>query len=108
METAVQKSAEVAKFLKELNIKDINYGASTGLHHFDTKGARLDSYSPVDGSLIGSVNCATESDYQAVMKTATEAFKVWRNIPAPKRGEIVRQMGEQFRKYKEPLGQLVS
>lgn len=108
MEVVEKKSAEVAKFLNELNIKDINYGASTGLKHIHTKGAKLDSFSPVDGSLIGSVNCATEADYQEVMKTATEAFKVWRNIPAPKRGEIVRQMGEQFRKYKEPLGQLVS
>lgn len=108
MEVLEKKSAEVAKFLNELNIKDINYGASTGLQHFSTKGAKLDSFSPVDGSLIGSVNCATEADYQEVMKTASEAFKVWRNIPAPKRGEIVRQMGEQFRKHKEALGQLVS
>ncbi|HRG59169.1 MAG TPA: aldehyde dehydrogenase family protein [Bacteroidia bacterium] len=108
MEVLEKKSAEVAKFLNELNIKEINYGASTGLQHFSTKGTKLDSFSPVDGSLIGSVNCATEADYQEVMKTASEAFKVWRNIPAPKRGEIVRQMGEQFRKHKEALGQLVS
>lgn len=108
MEVAEKKSAQAAKFLEQLNIKTVNYGASTGLNHFNTKGAKLDSYSPVDGSFIGSVNVATEADYSEVMKTATEAFKTWRNIPAPKRGEIVRQMGEQFRKYKEPLGQLVS
>ena len=50
MEVLEKKSAEVAKFLNELNIKDINYGASTGLQHFSTKGAKLDSFSPVDGS----------------------------------------------------------
>ena len=108
MEVVEKKSAEVAKFLAALNVKDLNYGASTGLNHLSTKGAKLDSFSPADGSLIGSVNCATEADYQQVMKTATEAFKEWRNIPAPKRGEIVRQMREALAEKLHPLGQLVS
>lgn len=108
MEIAEKKSTEIAKFLNELGIKEENFGASTGLNNLKTTGAIINSYSPVDGSLIGRVHCATEVEYEKVMETATAAFKVWRNIPAPKRGEIVRQMGEQFRKYKEPLGQLVS
>jgi aldehyde dehydrogenase (NAD+) len=78
------------------------------MDHLNTKGPRIESYSPVNGELIGSINTATAEDYEAVLKKAEEAFKIWRNIPAPKRGEIVRQMGEQFRKYKDSLGQLVS
>jgi aldehyde dehydrogenase (NAD+) len=94
--------------LKELGLKENNYGASTGLKHIATKGKKIDSFSPVNGQLIGSVNAATAEDYKTVMKSAEEAFKVWRMMPAPKRGEIVRQMGDELRKYKEPLGKLVS
>ncbi len=108
MEVAEKQQNATAQFLSALNIKEVNYGASTGLTPISTHGPKLNSYSPVDGSLIGSVQTATAEDYEVVMKKATEAFKIWRNVPAPKRGEIVRQMGEQFRKHKEPLGQLVS
>lgn len=94
--------------LKQLGIKENNYGASTGLKHFQTKGPKIDSFSPVDGELIGSVNTCTADDYETVIKKAEEAFKVWRTIPAPKRGDIVRQVGDQFRQFKEPLGKLVS
>jgi len=107
-ETLTTKSFGIEAVLKELGIKENNYGASTGLKHTSTKGKKIDSYSPVDGQLIGSVNAATADDYTNVMKTADEAFKTWRLMPAPKRGEIVRQMGDQLRKYKEPLGKLVS
>jgi aldehyde dehydrogenase (NAD+) len=68
----------------------------------------VDSYSPADGQYIGSTNQATAEDYEKVMKTAEEAFKVWRMVPAPKRGEVVRQIGDKLREFKEPLGQLVS
>jgi len=98
----------IAEALEQLGIRPQNYGASTGLKHFSTKGPRIDSYSPADGQLIGSTNQATADDYEHVMRTAEEAFKVWRMVPAPRRGEIVRQMGDQFRAYKEPLGKLVS
>ena len=94
--------------LNQLSIKSLNYGASTGTKHIVTKGKRIESYSPVDGKLIASVNGATKSDYEKVISTAEKAFKEWRLIPAPKRGEIVRQVGEQLRKYKQSLGQLVS
>lgn len=106
--TVLEKKSGIAKTLETLGIKEFNYGASTGLTHVQTKGKKIDSYSPVDGKLIASVNAATADDYERTIKTAEEAFKVWRMIPAPKRGEIVRQMGEQFRKYKNELGELVS
>src|SRR5699024_5979510 len=65
-------------------------------------------FSPVDGQLIGSINAATKDDYLQVMHTAEEAFKAWRLMPAPKRGEMVRQIGDELRKYKDSLGKLVS
>jgi aldehyde dehydrogenase (NAD+) len=93
--------------LEILGVKAINEGTSTGNNHF-SNGELLASYSPVDGQLIGKVKTTTAEDYEKVMQTASEAFKTFRLMPAPKRGEIVRQFGEKLRKYKEPLGKLVS
>ena len=98
----------IAGVLTTLGIKQINSGATTGTEWFDTKGENIDSYSPADGQLIGSVKQATSEDYEKIIQKAEAAFKIWRMIPAPKRGEVVRQMGDQLRKYKEPLGKLVS
>ena len=95
-------------FLKTLNIGATNNGVSTGVKWLDSKGATIESISPVDGKKIGSVISADKESYEAVIKKAGEAFKTWRLMPAPKRGEIVRQIGEELRKYKEPLGKLVS
>jgi aldehyde dehydrogenase (NAD+) len=94
--------------LMTFNIQSINNGASTGQDCWNTTGALIDSYSPVDGKLIASVKSATASDYDRVIKTAQAAFLEWRQIPAPKRGEVVRQLAERIRFYKEPLGKLVS
>src|SRR5574343_1738454 len=98
----------IQEILSQLGIEEINNGASTGGKWFKTRGERIDSISPVDGKLIASVNSATEADYEAVILKAQEAFKEWRMIPAPKRGEIVRQLAERIRFYKQPLGKLVS
>ena len=98
----------IAGVLTTLGIKQINSGATTGTEWLDTKGENIDSYSPADGQLIGSVKQATSEDYEKIIQKAEAAFKIWRMIPAPKRGEVVRQMGDQLRKYKEPLGKLVS
>lgn len=98
----------ISETLKVLGIKEKNSGASTGSHWFATRGEEIHSYSPVNGELIATVHSATEAEYEAVILKATEAFKVWRKVPAPKRGEIVRQMGEELRKYKNELGKLVS
>jgi aldehyde dehydrogenase (NAD+) len=94
--------------LKQLNIKPENKGTSTGNIWLKSKGDTIASYSPVDGKLIASVSSTTNKEYSEVMTSASKAFAVWKNIPAPKRGEIVRQIGDELRKYKAPLGQLVS
>lgn len=94
--------------LQALGLKDINNGVSTGLQSWKPAGSRLESYSPVDGELIASVVQANKDDYEKVMVKAQEAFAVWRTVPAPQRGELVRQMGNKLREYKEPLGKLVS
>jgi len=97
------------EFLKELGIKEVNYGASTGTKWFETTDAgELDVYSPVDGKFIAKVYLCSEEDYDKVVNQANEAFKYWRTVPAPKRGEIVRQIGNELRKYKDALGTLVS
>ncbi|MFH1727751.1 MAG: aldehyde dehydrogenase family protein [Pseudomonadota bacterium] len=94
-------------FLKELGIKEINSGAySDGWH--ETNGDMLVSVSPVDGKEIAKVKMATEADYDKVMANLNNGFKEFRKIPAPKRGEIVRQMGMVLREKKKALGQLVS
>ena len=97
----------IQEALKKLSVKDINEGTSTGARWF-SGGPLIDSYSPVDGKRIGSVKTTTNKDYEMVMTTATAAFKTWRTMPAPQRGEIVRQFGEKLRELKEPLGKLVS
>lgn len=95
-------------FLKKLNINELNNGVSTGQNWWQGAGNQIDSYSPVDGELIGSVHQANAADWAKVVEQANNAFKTWRTIPAPKRGEIVRQMGDALRKNKHELGQLVS
>ncbi|HLP21428.1 MAG TPA: aldehyde dehydrogenase family protein [Chitinophagales bacterium] len=94
--------------LKQLGIGATNTGTSTGNKWIKGKGETIQSFSPVDGKLIGAVTATTAAEYEQVIRTAKEAFKVWRNMPAPKRGEIVRQIGEELRAYKQPLGKLVS
>lgn len=96
------------KILKTLGIAATNEGAATGTQWLKSGGQQLVSWSPVDGRQIASVTMASAADYDVVVRRAEEAFAVWRMYPAPKRGEIVRQIGDALRKYKEPLGQLVS
>jgi aldehyde dehydrogenase (NAD+) len=95
------------KALQQLGLKEINDGTSTGSENFGS-GDLISSYSPVDGTLIGKVKATTPEEYEKVMQTATAAFKKWRLMPAPQRGEIVRQFGDRLRELKEPLGKLVS
>jgi aldehyde dehydrogenase (NAD+) len=104
----VQSGLEIQEILDQLGIESINPGASTGSYWFNTSGEQIDSYSPVDGKLIASVSAASQADYEAAILKSQEAFKLWRQMPAPKRGEIVRQLGDKLRDYKEPLGKLVS
>ncbi|MBR9976990.1 MAG: aldehyde dehydrogenase family protein, partial [Bacteroidetes bacterium] len=96
-------------FLATLGIKDSNFGASTGRRWMESAGeGELVIQSPVDAASIARVHQATENDYEAVITQARETFTWWRTVPAPKRGEIVRQIGNRLRSYKEPLGSLVS
>ncbi len=94
-------------FLSKLHLQAQNPGTSTGQVSHSSSDF-IKSHSPVDGQFIGSVSQTTREQYEEVLAKAQEAFLVWREIPAPKRGEIVRQYGEELRRYKEPLGQLVS
>lgn len=93
--------------LQQLGLAAINEGTSTGNSWF-SNGEIIESYSPVDGQLIGKVKTTTKEDYERVMKSATEAFKTFRLMPAPQRGEIVRQFGQKLREKKDALGKLVS
>lgn len=95
-------------FLQQLNVEETNSGVSTGIDWLKSSGAKIDSFSPVDGKLIGTVVSAGKSDYETVVRKAQEAFLQWRLWPAPRRGEIIRQIGEAIRKHKEPLSKLVS
>lgn len=95
-------------FLAPLKIQIINSGVSTGQTILEAAGEKIESYSPVDGKLIGIVQGASRKNYDAVIEKSQQAFLEWRTWPAPKRGEVVRQIGEALRKYKEPLGKLVS
>ncbi len=93
--------------LQKLGIASSNLGTSTGTKFF-ASGDNIDSISPVDGSVIGSVTSTTKDDYEKVIESAMSAFKTFKTMPAPKRGEMVRQFGNKLRELKEPLGMLVS
>ncbi|MDJ1502607.1 aldehyde dehydrogenase family protein [Xanthocytophaga agilis] len=96
-------------FLKQLNIDSHNPAYSTGLKWGPTlSNQQKEILSPVDNKLIASVQWATPDEYNHVVQTAEAAFIHWRQIPAPKRGEIVRQIGDELRKHKTALGRLVS
>ena len=97
----------IQEALKTLGLSEINQGTSTGSENFGS-GETITSRSPVDGSVIGKVTTTTQEDYGKVMDAASVAFKAWRKVPAPQRGEIVRQFGDKLREVKEPLGKLVS
>jgi aldehyde dehydrogenase (NAD+) len=100
--------AEIKEILSQLGIQENNQGASTGAKWIASTGAKIASVSPVDAQVIAHVNMATEAQYNQVIEKAQAAFVEWRKVPAPKRGEIVRQLAERIRFYKEPLGKLVS
>lgn len=96
-------------FLKRLGLEAENAGTCTGNQTLFSKDApRLESYSPIDGALIGSVYSTTREEYETVVTAASDAFKTWRMMPAPQRGEIIRQIGDALREHKDDLGRLVS
>jgi len=96
------------EFLNALSIQKENEGSSTGTKWIVSNGNLIHSLSPVDAQMIGTVKSTDKAAYEQTIQTAQKAFNEWRNWPAPKRGEVVRQLGEALREHKQSLGQLVS
>jgi len=99
---------DIQSILDKLGIEPVNNGVSTGQKNWQGNGEILESFSPVDGREIADVKSTGKEDYEKVITCAQNAFKEWRLVPAPKRGEIIRQMGMEFRQNKTELGTLVS
>src|SRR5512140_319877 len=97
-------------FLSRLGIGEVNSGATTGRSDgwLKTRGKELVSISPIDGKPIAKVIQADTDDYEIVLRKAREAFRKWRMVPAPVRGQIVRDIGDILREHKDPLGKLVT
>lgn len=98
----------IENLLKSLEISPNNKSSSTGSNWFENDNETIDSYSPVDGKLIASVQKTSKENYEQVIKISLDAFTEWSSWPAPKRGEIVRQIGDALRTKKIELGTLVS
>jgi aldehyde dehydrogenase (NAD+) len=104
-----QPCSDFQQVLKQLGILENNSSYSTGLFRkANSDGKVIEIKSPIDGSLLAKVELASENDLDEVIKTAQLGYEIWRKMPAPKRGEIVRQIGQKLREYKEPLGKLVT
>ncbi|NEV92857.1 aldehyde dehydrogenase family protein [Psychroflexus sp. YR1-1] len=105
--STISKEFGIDDALKQLDVQTENKGTSVG-EDFFSNGEFIESYSPVDGALIGKVQATTKEDYEKVASTAHKGFKEWRTWPAPARGEVVRQFNDELRRLKAPLGKLVS
>ena len=108
--TPIAESSKVASLLDKLGIRPVNFGACSGPDGWieDERGGELISCNPTTGEPITSVVQATLATYSGVVDEATAAFRSWREVPAPARGVLVRDLAEELRRYKEPLGELVS
>jgi len=103
----ISKEFGIDEALKQLDIQKENKGTSIGKDFF-ANGEIIESFSPVDGASIGTVQATSQEDYEKVASKAHKSFKEWRTWPAPARGEVVRQLNDEFRRLKAPLGKLVS
>jgi len=103
-------SSETDALLKRLGLGPLNPGAWSGLHGWSstTDGALLDVRNPANGLLLAQLRPASAADYEHVLSSAVATAAVWREVPAPKRGEVVRLIGEELRQHKQDLGTLVS
>lgn len=108
MDLKIHTDYPIQEMLNKLGIEEMQTGACTGTQWLETNGRTVDSKSPADGKKIASVKLANKEDYEKVMETAQKAFLEWRKVPAPVRGDLVRQMGDALRENKEALGALVS
>jgi len=98
----------IESILRELDLNSEEHGVFANGSRHGSSGKSLQSFSPINGAQIGSVSVASESDYEYAIKEAQRTFLEWRLLPAPRRGEIIREIGDQLRRFKEPLGKLVS
>lgn len=94
--------------LKKLRIQSVNHGACAGANQWRSGSERLTSYSPSTDEAIADVMMATTDDYDFVTDLARSAFLAWRSRPAPKRGQLIRDLGNRLREFCEPLGELVA
>ena len=109
MEATTKTTEEIQEILRTLGIQDLNPSYGTGQNYGTSQGGNQKAiHSPIDGQYLATVKFATREEYDQVIVTAQQAFLTWREMPAPKRGEIVRQIGNKLREYKEPLGKLVT
>ncbi|MEZ5331249.1 MAG: aldehyde dehydrogenase family protein [Thermoanaerobaculia bacterium] len=107
MTTATATDSSVAEILRSLGLAEDNPGAFDG-EWIETEGRPIESVNPATGEVLARVRSATAEDYDRVARRSVEAFEVWRTWPAPRRGEVVRQLGEELRRHKDALGRLVS
>src|SRR5438105_9431681 len=98
------------QLLRSLHLKEKNSGASTGSHWWSTQKdeGEIVSCNPANGEVIACVYRSSKEDYEHVIKESEQAFLAWRDLPAPKRGEVIRQIGNALREHKDYLGSLVS
>lgn len=95
--------------LEKLHLSAVNHGVGSGPNHWIASAATpITSYNPTTGAAIAQVVPADAAAYDAVVANAQAAFRTWRHVPAPKRGEVIRDLGVILREYKEPLGELVA
>jgi len=107
--TASTAAASIVELLQSFGLGDKNSGATTGRSTYaDSDGAYLVRYSPVDGSPLPAVQQVTPTTYEKVVEKAVEAFRTWRLVPAPKRGEVIRAFGDLVRQHKEALAKIIS
>jgi len=101
---------KIQELFKVLNLRALNAGTWSGIRGWSEQqsGPLIDSINPATGQPLAQVRAATEEDYEHVMAAAMEAARQWRQVPAPKRGEAIRWIGDELRLHKEALGTLVS
>ena len=98
---------DLNQLFNKYGLNKLSHGCSTGSEWFSS-GEKIESYSPVNGKLIGEISSGSKNDFDHIVQVSKKAFKEFREIPAPKRGELVRQFGNKLREEKELLGTLVS
>jgi aldehyde dehydrogenase (NAD+) len=99
---------KMKSLLNRLNVKANNLGGCAGTDDWVGGGKKLTSYSPATGEAIAEVELVNEANYDAIIDRSVTAFETWRTMPAPLRGQVVRDLGNRLRELREPLGELVT